>query len=251
MTRTSWLVWALLAMPAGTTAAATATLEERDFTLRKGGEDRVVFQVAEPGTIQVRIEVREPLTSSPVALLLEGPNGIQVDKKGAAPLRLRFTVTDAAQVGDWRAIVSNPGKLARLVGRIAVRFEASAPQATAPPTAAPPTAAPQATARAAPPVTDGRIRAPEDRSKIRAVCRDKNEDVFVRVDLESGEGAFFLRYRPVFRLRATARETGLVELRGDGEAPLRLDLGQKALFVEGKDGGLFCRVRLYYGDAGL
>lgn len=218
--------------------AKAELLEERRFELRKEGEDEAIVEVGNAGTMIIRVDVRQPIASAPVKIFLEGPDGLQVEKSGPAPLSLRFRI-DASRVGRYRAVVSNVGKMARLTGRLRVEWK-EAPSSGAPDTTEEP-------AEPDPPaLTDGEILYPEDRQLVRAVCRDRNEDIFLRLDLDEKRGAFFLHYHPVFDLETGSRsDEGVIPLRGDGETTLILDEERKILTL---GGDLFCRVRLFYGE---
>lgn len=219
------------------TPLAAATVEEKEFRLEKDGEEAFLVELREPGLLEVRVHVKEPLSTAPVQLTLHGPDGVRLEKKGSAPLRLRYALEGRERLGTWRLVVKNHGKIAILAGKVRIDFEPSPTPPTGLSASEPPPR----------PVTDGRIVYPEDESKIRAVCRDKNQDVFVRADMASGKGAYYMGYHRVFDLQATYRSDDLVELRGGGE-PFLLDLGKKVIYFAEGEAGVFCRVRIYRGE---
>ncbi len=139
----------------------------------------------------------------------------------------------------WRAVVVNVAKVGRVTGKLSVDLE----------TGAPPGLAPEPGGRAAAAVTDGEVSRADD-PRLRAVCRDDNRDVSVRLDLESGSGKLFLSYNHVFDLAVRTLSDGVVELRGGGEHPLYLDLGKRVLTFASGETGTFCRVRIYRGEDG-
>ncbi len=288
----------LLAAVASTAAPAGQLLEERDFRLDKTGRDRVVLSIPEPGTLVIKVRIKEPFPTTPVHLLLEGPGGLRVEKKGAAPLRLRYQVSAAAAKGSWHASVINVSKMADVAGKLTVELRDPKPGAQAP-------AAPSATgagagaavaaegseavgagetgeageaagtsgavsgarevAAAAPPapmgggddstaaeadLTDGRVSYIDDR-RLRAVCRDRNTDVSVRLDLEQGTGVLLLRSNHVSSFAARELSGEKIELRGSGRHSLVLDLARQALLFTSGEEGTFCRVRIYrHGERG-
>lgn len=231
----------LAALLIGALPLAAETVEKRDFRLRKDSEDVLLVELHEPGIVEVRVHVREPLATAPVLLTLLGPDGVRVEKEGSAPFRLRYAVEGAERLGSWRVVVQNVGKLPTLAGQVRVDFKPS----PAPPSA--PAAATPTRPTTALPVTDGKVFYPDDESRIRAVCRDKNQDVFVRVDMTSGKGAYYMGYHRVFDLAASYRSDSVVELRGDG-VPFFLDLDKKVIYFADGETGVFCRVRIYRGE---
>ena len=253
------LLFPTLLAGAAVFAADADLLDEKRFDLRKDGEQTILFRVDTNGTLRVRAHVREPLASAPVRLLLRGPDGVEVEKKGSAPINLRYRVENVAQHGEWVLIVHNVGKMGRLTGTADVRFErAPEPAETAPPassavsasavsasTVPAPTASrtdarPTATSA---PVTDGKVLAGR---RLRAACRDRNRDVEVRVDLESGSAGLYLSYNLIADL-AARKVDGRIELRGDGEQALWLDPEQKVLYFAAGASGVFCKVKMYPG----
>ncbi len=235
--RSSVLGVLLLSLYAGPLLAAGKPLEVKDFELGKDGAAEAIVDVGEPGTLSVRVRLEQPLATAPVGLWLHGPDGVQVEKKGSAPLRLRYDVTTAEQLGSWRATVRNVGKMSRLAGQVQVSFTAAAPAGET-------EAAPARAAR----VTDGKITSHQNLQRIRAVCRDRNRDVSVRLDLESGTGGLFLKYNRALALAPSETSGGVIELGGSGEAPLYLDTERRVLFFRGGEKGIFCKVRIYYGE---
>ena len=163
---------------------------------------------------------------------LTGPDGVEVEKQGSAPLRLRYEVTGAERLGSWRVTVTNAGRMTRLSGQVRVDFTRASREAAKP--------------AAAGPVTDGKVTYPQEKHRIRAACRDRNQDVSVRVDLERGTGGLFLSYVRVAALEPRETSAGVVELTGSGGETLFLDTGRRVLFFRG--GRVFCKVRVYYGE---
>ncbi len=261
---------ALLA-PLPTSAAPGGTLlEERIFRLDKTGQDRVPLSVGEPGTLVVKARVKEPFATTPIHLLLEGPGGLRVEKKGAAPLRLRFRVTAETAGEAWHASVINVSKLSDVTGKLTIELlatqnggkhrnaeppappaEPPSPDALAPraePPAPPPVVEdPAATPAAEDPVTDGDVSYIDDR-RLRAVCQDRNTDVSVRLDLEQGTGALLMRFNHVFSFAVHQSSEDLVEMRGSGRHPLLLDLAKRAIVFTTGEEGTFCRVKIYRGE---
>ncbi|MCP5114905.1 MAG: hypothetical protein GY953_29085, partial [bacterium] len=64
-------------------------------------------------------------------------------------------------------------------------------------------------------LTDGRVSYIDDR-RLRAVCRDRNTDVSVRLDLEQGTGVLLLRSNHVSSFAARELSGEKIELRGSG-----------------------------------
>lgn len=214
---------------------AAETVEVRDFELHKNGEDVLLVELHEPGLVVVRVHIREPLARVPVQLTLQGPDGVRVEKEGSAPLQLKYALEGRERLGTWRVVVKNHAKLPVLAGKVQVDFEPSPSPAPSVAETPPPS-----------PSTDGKIVYPEDDARIRAVCRDKNQDVVVRIDMTSGQGAFYMGYHRVFHLEASYRSNDVVELRG-GEVPFFLDLDKKVIYFADDDAAVFCRVRIYRG----
>ncbi len=218
---------------------AAETVEVRAFSLKKDAEDVLLVEIREAGLLLVRVNVKRPLATAPVQLTLVGPDGVQVEKEGSAPLRLRYALEGSERLGTWRVVVKNHGKMALLTGKVRVDFEPSPP-----PPPAPPAAAPAVPSRE---VTDGKVFYPEDEARIRAVCRNKNQDVFVRLDMTSGKGGYYMGYNRVFELEVSYRSDEVIELRGGGE-PFLLDTEKKVLYFASGEAGVFCRVRIYRGE---
>ena len=201
----------------------------------------MAFAVAGRATVIVRAVVREPLPSTPVQLLLEGPGGLRVEKTGSAPLRLRYRVEKPEEEGSWRAVVVNVARAGQVTGKLSVDLETGAPATPSPrpgkraPAENPP-----------PPVTDGEVSRADD-PRLRVVCRDRNPDVSLRLDLEAGAGKLYLSYNHLFDLEVRALSDDVVEIRGGGEHPLYLDLGKRLLYFADGEAGTFCRVRIYRG----
>ncbi len=219
-------------------AAQTKLLGERDFRLAKDGRDQVVFPVDEAGMLVVRVRIREPVATAPVKLLLEGPGGLRVEKRGSAPLRLRYAVTAETASDAWRVSVINTGKLPNVLGRLTVEL---GPQQNARRRGQ---VAADGTARITPAVTDGRVSIVDDQ-RLRAECRDRNPDVSVRLDLEQGTGALLMRFNHVFSFAVRQISEDRIEMRGSGQHPLYLDITERTLFFASGETGLFCRVRIY------
>ncbi len=223
-------------------AAPAELLEERDFRLAKSGRDHVVFSVAEAGTLVIRVRIKQPFATAPVQLLLEGPGGLRVEKKGSAPLRLRYTV--AAATGEtWRASVINVSRLPDVTGSLTVEIQ-PAPLRPRSPAAGMPVAAGATAADLEPGVTDGKVSIIDDR-RLRAACRDRNVDVSVRIDLERGTGVFLMRFNHVFSFAARQLSEDRIEMRGSGQQPFYLDLAKKVILFANSEDGAFCRVRIY------
>lgn len=218
----------------GAAQGSNQVIEERRFRLPKRGEDLAVFTLTEPATIVVDLRIKTPLATIPMRLVLEGPDGLQVDKQGAAPLRLRHTVIELHGPQTWRAVVLNTSNLGPVAGRMTIEIEpvnhgnASAAVARSKPDA-------------------GTVRFIDDQ-KIRAVCRDENTDVFVRLDMERHTGVFFMSFNPVFNLEATYIADRVIEMRGDGEHPLYLDLERRLLYFASGEPATFCQVRLHFDE---
>ncbi len=226
----------LLAIPCP--GAPAQPLGERDFRLSKNGSELVVFPVTEAGTLVVKVRITKPFARSPVRLLLEGPGGLRVEKEGFAPLRLRYTVANATAGETWRALVINVGRLPDLTGKLTV--ELRSPQGSAPlPLAGDPIAS-ETKAN----VTNGTVSFIDDR-RLRAVCRDRNPDVSVRLDLELGTGALLMRFNYVFSFAARQTSEDRIEMRGSGQHPLYLDLVKQAIVFASGEQGIFCQVRIY------
>ncbi len=232
-------VLGLLAAVPSTAEVEKRRVEERSFDLGKDGREQLVFPVAGRATVIVRAVVRKPLASTPVRLLLEGPGGLRVEKTGSAPLRLRYRVEKPEEEGSWRAVVVNVAKAGRMTGKLSVDLETGAPRASTP----------EPGRRGGAAVTDGEVSRADD-PRLRAVCRDDNRDVAVRLDLERGSGRLFFRYNHVFDLEVQVLSEGVVELRGGGEHPLYLDLAKQVLYFASGETGTFCRVQIYRGEDG-
>jgi hypothetical protein len=216
-------------------------LEARDFRLAKDSRDQVVFSLSEPGTLVVTARIRKPVRNTPVELLLEGPGGLQVTKTGPAPLRLRYTAADPAAAETWHASVINVSKLPDVTGTLTVEIQPLHDQEPATDVTVP---AGMADAAATEATTDGKVRFVDDR-RIRAVCRDRNPDVSVRLDLERGTGELLMRSNHVFSLAARQVSEHLIEMLGSGPHPLYLDLEQREIVFTSGEEGTFCRVRIY------
>ena len=229
----------LLLCPA---AALAELIEERDFRLTKNGRDHAVFSVTGAGTLIVRARIQQPFATAPVRLLLEGPGGLRVEKQGSSPLRLRYTVAGSSTGDTWRASVINASRLPDVAGRLTVEIQRG--RARPPATAYGETDDNAAAPDIKPGVTDGKVTVVDDR-RLRVVCRDRNLDVSVRLDLEQGTGELLMRFNPVFSLTVRQLSDDRIELRGDGQAPLYLDLAKKAIFFASAQDGAFCRVRIY------
>lgn len=260
-----WILCLLAAVAGAPLSAKDKPLEEKSFELGKSGEEILVFEISRPGTIRARAHIRAPMVTAPLKLLLEGPDGTLVEKESSAPLSMRYRVESSAQLGAWRLRVISVGKVGVIRGSAEIFFEPSAgavvePKETSPPAeeltssepappepAPPPRAEPAASSPPSDPVTDGRVVTPRDPNQLRAVCRDQNTDVFVRLDLGSRTGGFYMRYNQVFDLAVTRIGEQVIEMRGSGEVPLYLDRENNSLFfVEGEQ-GVFCRVRIHVG----
>ncbi len=259
-------------------AASGQVLEERAFRLEKFDSERVVFSVTRAGALVVRARVKEPLATTPVKLLLEGPGGLRVEKEGSAPLRLRYHFTGAMEPETWHASVINVSRVANVTGKLTVELQdpkpgtkrridgvvttghpetgeaapgdaaaggeepAVASGVTAPPAARVPEA--RATRAGA---TDGKVSYAND-PRLRAVCRDRNLDVSLRLDLDQGTGVLLLRSNHVFSFAAHQTSDERIEIRGSGQHALYLDLGRETLSFASGEEGTFCRVRIYRGQ---
>ncbi len=248
-------------------APAGQLLEERNFRLHKDGRERVVFTVARAGMLVVRVRIKEPFPSTPVHILLEGPGGLRVERTGSAPLRLRYGVAGAEEPATWHASVVNVSKLADVTGKLTIELQdprhktkrhAAAEVETGgieagrqePDAAAGTSASPPAADRAAEATgtgfTDGEVSYIDDR-RLRVVCRDRNSDVSLRLDLDQGTGVLLLRSNHVFSFAARQTSDDRIEIRGSGQHPLYLDLNKQALYFASGETGTFCRVRIYRG----
>lgn len=224
-------------------ASLAELIEERDFRLTKNGRDHIVFSVAKAGTLVIGVRIKQPFAKAPIQLLLEGPGGLRVEKEGAAPLRLRYTVAASSTGNTWRASVINASRLPDVTGRLKVEIQPPAQGRSLPPSAAGVSTG-AAAPDAEPGFTDGKVTIVDDR-RLRAVCRDRNLDVSVRLDLEQGKGELLMRFNPVFSLTVRQLSGDRIELRNNGQAPLYLDLAKKAIFFANAQDGAFCRVRIY------
>ncbi len=184
----------------------------------------------------VRARLKQPFATASIRLLLEGPGGLRVEKQGSAPLRLRYTATSATAGKTWRATVINASRLPDVAGKLTVEIQRRAGQP-----AAATTTAPVAIETG---LTDGKVTIIDDR-RLRAVCRDRNPDVSVRLDLEQGTGAFLMRFNHVFSFATRQLSEDRIEMRGSGRDPLYLDLAKKIIFFAAAEDGAFCRVRIY------
>lgn len=240
-----WLTLPCLAAPA-------QLLGERNFRLGKNGSDQMVFPVNESGTLLVKVRIKQPIAQASVQLLLEGPGGLRVEKQGSAPLRLRYTVTATSPGETWRASVINAGKLPNLVGRVTVEIESSGKSTVAPADDSTIVSSKTATSKTATGktvtgktgVTDGRVSIIDNR-RLRAVCRDRNPDISVQLDLELGTGVLLMRFNHVFSFAARQTSEHRIEMRGSGQHPLYLDLAKETIFFDSGERGIFCRARIY------
>ncbi|MEM7350655.1 MAG: hypothetical protein AAF657_07600 [Acidobacteriota bacterium] len=228
----------LLTSAVVTAEKAPRLLDERGFRLAKHGSDQVIITPGEAGILVVRARVKKPLPTLPIRLLLEGPDGLQIEKQDSSPLRLRYPLDEALAKASWRASVVNVSNLGPVTGQLTVELE---PGASAP--AASSIAQPKGQSK----LTEGRVRVVDDQ-QIRAACRDKNTDVFVRLDMHDGRGAFYMGFNPVFTLTASYSSDRVIEMRGSGEHPLYLDLDQRILYFASGEEGTFCRARIFLGE---
>ncbi len=244
-------VLSLLLASASPAASTGQLLEARDFRLGKDAEERIVFSVARDGLLVVRARIKKPLPGTPVGLRLEGPEGLRVEKTGQAPLRLRYEVTGALEPQTWHASVINVSKLPGVTGELTVELEdfrrpakgrpgrGSGPVLISPPD--------PAELAGDGPFSDGKVTTIDHRH-LRVVCRDRNSDVSLRLDLDQGTGVLLLRTNHVFSVNLRETPEDLIEIRGSGQHPLFLDLGKEAIFLASGEKGTFCRVRIYYGE---
>ncbi len=218
-------------------------LEARDFRLTKDGRDQVVFSVAEAGTLVVKARVREPIASTPVQLLLEGPGGLRVEKIGPAPLRLRYSIAPAvAGTETWRASVINVSKIPSVIGKLTVEIQPARRRPQMP--TGDPSRGDDGSAADATSLTDGKVSYVDHR-RLRAACRNRNPDVSVQLDLEHGTGALLMRFNHVFSFAARQVSEDRIEMRGSGRHALYLDLASQAIFFASGEEGIFCHVRIY------
>ena len=219
------------------TSAAPRLIEERDFRLSKSESDHVVFSIPEAGLLVLRARIRQPFASVPVRVLLEGPGGLRVEKEGSAPLRLRYPVS-AARIGEsWRATVINVGRLPNVTGELTVEIQHRGTRALDTPSD-------NEGHNVEPDVTDGKVSIVDDR-RLRAVCRDRNTDISLRIDLEQGSGELLMRFNHVFSFKVHQASQDRIELRGGGAQELYLDLASQAIVFASREDGAFCRVRIY------
>lgn len=216
-------------------ADAKEPIAKQDFRLSKKGSERLVFTLAETGLLTVRAHVKKPATNTPIRLVLEGPDGIPMEKKGPAPLRLRRKLGDPSHRGEWRATVFNVSKIGEVIGQIRVYFE---PDAAGEEEEKPPEVEPeQPREPAETPSADA--AAPQI---VRAVCRDRNRDVAVELDPTHGTGRLLMSSRYVFALKSSRIGPDVIEMRGNGDEPLFLDKSQKAIYFRNGGTATFCRV---------
>ena len=210
-------------------------LDTRGFRIDKDGHDQIIFKVTEPGEIVVKARVLKPIPTASIRLLLEGPSDLRVEKQGAAPLRLRYAPEEPHSDALWRITVINISKLGPMTGKISIGLE--------------PGQLPDRSDSANLNRTDGQVTYVGE-SRLRAVCRDKNRDIYLRLDMERGTGSFYMSFNPVFRLTAEYASEHLIEVRGNGTHPLLLDTRKRTLYFADGERGVFCRVSLYYGQNG-
>lgn len=234
-----------------------AEIEKKRFRLGKNGEQEVGFQLNQTGTLTARVVLQGSFVNRPVRVTLIAPDGREVKKEGAAPLRLRYELNDTSRFGSWRAVVKNHAKMTLLEGHLRLDFEAKErPITKQPSTTAPPSEMPAETpaVAASPPapspakdLTDGEVQTVQDMSRIRAVCRGRNDDVFIRLDMEAGQGTYFMSYQPIFPLKAAYRTESVIEING-GAGKFLLDLNRKTLVMDTEKRPVFCQTRLYFGE---
>ncbi|MCP4661230.1 MAG: hypothetical protein GY856_37985 [bacterium] len=230
-----------LMMSFGPALAAKKPIAARDFQLSKKGSDRVELTLEQTGTITVRASVKEPATNTPLRLLVEGPGDVRLEKTGPAPLKLRHQLAYPRQQGTWRATVINVSKIGWVTGKLRVFFEPWESEQHADPGEEPGEAEAGA-GSAAPPE-------PASAALVRAACRDKNQGVAVRLDMERGTGALYMSSHHVFSLESSRVSENLIELRGNGEHPLYLDKNKETLYFKSGEKGEFCKVRIDYGES--
>ena len=225
-------------------AADGETLEVKRFSLHKNARETAVFQVDRTGELTLRVVLKKGVRTAPVHLLLEGPDGLQVEKQGMTPMRLRYTLRDEERLGAWRAVVHNNGNIPVFVGELRIDFRESTESPERSPGRSP-GGAPHPIADD----TDGRVLTADDQTRIRAACHGKNEDVQVRLDMKAGTGALLMSYNPVFRLTASYRSDTVVEMGGtQTNSSMLLDLKKRVLYFATGETGIFCKVRIFYGE---
>jgi len=227
-------------------AATKKPIAERNFELRKGGSDQLEFPLGETGTITVRAHVKEPAASTPIRLLLEGPGDVQLKKTGPAPLKLRHPLAYPSQQGRWRATVVNVSKIGRVTGKLRVFFEPDVSEQDPESEEEDDAETPAPRAVSAAPAARAGAAAPK---ALRAVCRDKNRDVSVRLDPASGTGALMMSSHHVFSLESSYVSENVIEMKGNGEHPLYLDREREAIYFRSGEKGEFCKVRIDEGES--
>ena len=217
-------------------AADGEELDRRRFRLGKGGVDRSVVDLDEPGILSTRVRVRSPLPSSPVELVFTAPDGTRVEKNSNAPMTLEHAIGPES-LGRWTVEVVNIAKIGELVGDFRVHFEAratvAAPQDTPNPVTAPEI-----------PASHAGTVVPAQPTGLRAVCVGSKNDVEIRLDLEAGHADLLLGFNPVARFEVEALGQDTYRLQGQGE-PLILDLERRSLGFTTGQTGRFCQVRIY------
>lgn len=222
------------------TLAAKKPIAEREFELRKGGSEQVEFTLEQTGTLTVRANVKEPASNTPLRLLLEGPGDVRMEKTGSAPLKLHHQLAYPRQQGAWRATVINVSKIGRVTGKLQEFFEPWESEEGPDPGAVPGGAQTQASSP---------IPVPTSSEWIRAVCRNKNQDIAVRWDPERGTGALLMSSHHVFSLESNQVSENVIELKGSGEHPLYLDRNKETIFFQSGEKGEFCKVRIDHGTS--
>ncbi len=230
--------WGALALGAlmmsfGPALAAKKPIAELDFELGKKGSGQVELTLGQTGTITVRANVKEPASNTPLRLLLEGPGDVRQEKTGSAPLKLRYQLAYPRQQGTWRATVINVSKIGRVTGKLRVYFEPWESEKSDEADTGASAAVPE----------------PEPAEPMRAVCRDKNQDVAVGLDMEHGTAALFMSSHHVFSLESSYVSENVIELKGSGKHPLYLDRTKGTLYFKNGEQGEFCKVRMDYGES--